>query len=206
VAISTPGTATGGSLRVVFTVVEGPGVKVDEIVIAGTSTVPRKRILEAMQTKTSGLFSSSTFSDETMREDLVEVRRLFRAEGYLDAEVALEDLRFSDDKSKVVIVIAVVEGERYTVGEITVEQVRETSGAGAMPAEDVACSRRTPCGVGWASSPASPTRARSRTRAARRSARSTSAAPTWRRRSSAPSCARGRRAASSTSPSRCGRA
>ncbi len=138
VAIATPASLPGGGLRVVFTIVEGPAVKVDEVVIAGSSAVPRKRILEAMLTKTSGLFSSSTFSDETLREDLVEVRRLFRAEGYLDAEVALEDLRFSDDKSKVVIVIAVVEGERYTVGKVEVETLREVSGVGAMPPDDVA--------------------------------------------------------------------
>ncbi len=138
VAIAAPSSLAGGGLRVVFTVVEGPGVKVDEIVISGATSVPRKRILEAMQTKTSGLFSSSTFSEETLREDLVEVRRLFRGEGYLDAEVAVEDLRFSDDKAKVVVVLAVSEGQRYTVGDVTIDAQRETSGVGAMPPDDVA--------------------------------------------------------------------
>ena len=91
-----------------------------------------------MLTKTSGLFSSHEFNEETLREDLVEVRRLFRAEGLLDAEVVLENLRFSDDKTEVVVVIAITEGERYTVGDVTFDLKRETEGPGAMPPDDVA--------------------------------------------------------------------
>ncbi len=101
--------------------------------------MPYRTILEAMQTKTSALFSSRKFSEETLREDLVEVRRVFRGEGYLDAEVVIDELRFSDDKEKVVVALAVVEGQRYLVGRVLIEQVtRETSGPGAMPPDDVA--------------------------------------------------------------------
>ena len=121
----------GGGQKVIFTVVEGPEVKVDRVIIRGNEHVPYKRILEAMQTKPSALFSSRTFNEETLREDLVEVRRLFRGEGYLDAEVVIDELRPSDDKEKFVVALAVVEGPRYVVGSVTVRRPkRETSGAG----------------------------------------------------------------------------
>lgn len=125
-----------GGLRVVFTVVEGPQVKVDEIVLRGNASVPRKRLLDAMQTKTSKFLSSQYFNEETLREDVVELRRVYRAEGYLDAEVVLEDLRFSDDKSEVVVTIAFTEGEQYTVGDVKFEVKRVESGPGAPTPDD----------------------------------------------------------------------
>ena len=127
-----------GGRRVVMTVVEGPQVKVDELVFSGNASIPRKTLVDAMLTKTSGLFSSSYFNEETLREDVVELRRVYRGEGFLDAEVVLSDLRFSDDRAKVVVEIAVVEGERYTVGDVTFKLERESSGPGAMPPEDAA--------------------------------------------------------------------
>ena len=128
----------GGGQKVTFTVVEGPEVKVDRVIIRGNEHVPVKRVLDAMQTKPGALFASRTFSEETLREDLVEVRRVFRGEGYLDAEVVIDDIRPSDDKEKVVIALAIVEGARYTVGRIEVKTKRETTGSGTMPADDVA--------------------------------------------------------------------
>lgn len=130
--------APGGGQKVVFTVVEGPEVKVSRVIVRGNEHVTFKRILEVMQTKPSALFASRTFNEETLREDLVEVRRLFRGEGFLDAEVVIDDLRPSDDKSEMVVALAVVEGPRYDVGRITIDVQRETSGPGAMPPEDVA--------------------------------------------------------------------
>jgi hypothetical protein len=111
-------------------------VKVDEIVLRGNTSVPRKRLLDAMQTKTSKFLSSQYFNEETLREDVVELRRVYRAEGYLDAEVVLEDLRFSDDKSEVVVTIAFTEGEQYTVGDVKFEVKRVESGPGSPPPDD----------------------------------------------------------------------
>ncbi|MBL9086433.1 MAG: outer membrane protein assembly factor BamA [Planctomycetia bacterium] len=125
-----------GGLRVVFTVVEGPQVKVDEIVLRGNTSVPRKQLLDAMLTKTSKFLSSQYFNEETLREDVVELRRVYRAEGYLDAEVVLEDLRFSDDKSEVVVTIAFTEGQQYRVGAVRFDVKRQETGPGAAPPED----------------------------------------------------------------------
>ncbi len=128
----------GGGQKVTFTVVEGPEVKVERVIVRGNEHVPYRRILDAMQTKPNALFSSRTFSEETLREDLVEVRRIFRGEGYLDAEVVIDDILPSDDKEKVVVSLAVFEGPRYTVGRVEIKTKRETTGSGAMPPDDVA--------------------------------------------------------------------
>jgi outer membrane protein insertion porin family len=128
----------GGGVRVVLVVVEGPEVRVNDVQFRGNASIPRKRILDVMQTRPSSLFSKKPFIEEELRADLVEVRRLFRGEGFLDAEVALEELRISDDRSEVVVVIAIREGDRYAVGRVSFEQVRETEGPGAMPPDDVA--------------------------------------------------------------------
>src|SRR5205085_3622341 len=136
----------GGGKKVVFTVVEGPQVKVEDVVVTGNTTVSRKAILDVMQTKPGGLFSPTYLNDEALREDVVEIRRLLRSEGLLDAEVVLEDLRKSDGLTHVVVVIAVTEGERYGVGDVGFEIVHEeggrtvpgriAGGPGAMPPED----------------------------------------------------------------------
>lgn len=129
-------TLVEGGLRIVFTVVEGPQVKVDDVVVRGNASIPRRTLLDAMLTKPSKFLSSTYFNEETLREDVVELRRVYRAAGFLDAEVVLEDLRFADDKSAVVVLLAVVEGERYTVGEVRFDLRRQESGPGSPTAED----------------------------------------------------------------------
>jgi outer membrane protein insertion porin family len=144
-----PTPLSGGGVRIVLTVVEGPEVKVKEVLFRGNASIPRKRILDVMTTRPSSLLSKKPFIEEELRADLVEVRRLFRGDGFLDAEVALEELRISDDRSEVVVVIAIREGDRYSVGRVSfadgTRQGLEPLGAhrptdvpGAMPPDDVA--------------------------------------------------------------------
>jgi outer membrane protein insertion porin family len=114
----------GGGRRVDFTIVEGPEVEVDRIVFRGNRSVSRADLLEAMVTKEdSGIFSflsTATFREVTLREDLVALRRLYESRGFLDAEVVLDDLRFSDDKKRACITIAIEEHLPYCVGKVTI--------------------------------------------------------------------------------------
>jgi outer membrane protein assembly complex protein YaeT len=138
VSTSQPTVLAGGGRRVVFTVVEGPKVEVDQVIFRGNSAIGRARLLEVMETREGWFLFPKEFVEETLREDLVAVRRLYRAEGYLDAEVVEEDRRFTDDKSEVVVTIAIVEGPRYTVGSVRFDVTRVTEGPGAMPPQDAA--------------------------------------------------------------------
>jgi outer membrane protein insertion porin family len=135
-------TLPGGGRRVDFYVVEGPKVEVDDIVFRGNVHLPRKELLKAMRTEEEGLvpfLSEALFREDVLREDLVALRERYRSEGFLDAEIILDDLRFSDDKEYARISILVIEHLCYTVGTVTVEIDRlEPGEIGAPPPEDLA--------------------------------------------------------------------
>ncbi len=133
-----------GGRRIDLSIVEGPEVSVERIIFRGNQHIPRKDLLEVMQTEGRSFFenilnSGGTFREDVLREDLVALKRLYRDEGFLDAEVFLDDLRFSDDKERATIVIAIVEHRAYEVGdvEIIIERV-EAGESGSPPPEDVA--------------------------------------------------------------------
>jgi outer membrane protein insertion porin family len=95
-----------------------------------------------METKERGFLpflSPAIFRMDVLLEDLVAIKRLYEESGYLDAEVVLDDLRVSDDKSGVCITIAIVEHQPYCIGGIEVDIKRlDPGGPGAPPPEDVA--------------------------------------------------------------------
>jgi outer membrane protein insertion porin family len=136
-------TLPNGGREVVFTVVEGPKVRVDRILLRGNHNLSRKELLDAMVTEEPNVFEQivgeTTFRQDVLEEDIVALRNLYRKEGFLDAEVVLDDLRFSDDKSRVVISIAIDEHQPYKVGRVDVKIVRVKPGEAGQPTpEDVA--------------------------------------------------------------------
>jgi outer membrane protein insertion porin family len=133
----------GGGRRIDLSIVEGPKVEVSRILFRGVSCLSDRELRKVMVTQEPTLLERVTgapdFREETLREDLVALRRRLAEEGFLDAEVFLDDLRFSDDKETVEIVIVVVEHQPYTVGEIRVTRERVEPGTvGAPPPGDVA--------------------------------------------------------------------
>ena len=136
-------TLPNGGRQVVFTIVEGPEVRVDRILFRGNRALDRKALLEVMLTDEPNFFEQiagdSVFREDVLTEDLVALKALYRREGYLDAEVALDDLRFSDDKALVEITIAVDEHRPYLVGDVDIQILRVDAGKVASPtAEDLA--------------------------------------------------------------------
>jgi outer membrane protein assembly factor BamA len=135
-------TPPGGGRRVDFTIVEGPLVSADRIVFRGNQSIRRGELLELMETKQRGFWdflAAPPFREDTLREDLVAIADLYRDEGFLDVEVALEDLRFSDDKERVQVSIAIQEHQAYTLGDIKIEIERPPDGhEGSMTPEDKA--------------------------------------------------------------------
>jgi outer membrane protein insertion porin family len=149
VSWSAPTPLPGGGVRVAFTVVEGPKVSVRRLDFHGNTVFRRSDLVDVMQTRKGGFLGigGKEYVEETFLEDLVELRKLYRSEGYLDAEVVLERLEFTPDKSEVAIDISVTEGPRYVVGNVEFRWVvdndesetpRRDPGPGAMPPEDVA--------------------------------------------------------------------
>jgi outer membrane protein insertion porin family len=113
----------GAGRQVVFTVIEGPEVDVDEIRFVGNETFTDSEIMKGsrMLTEESGFFSSGPFVEKTLRQDLVAIANYYRSEGFLDVLVELSSLTFSPDKEDVDITIGVHEETRYTLGKVTIE-------------------------------------------------------------------------------------
>ncbi|MCA9314780.1 MAG: outer membrane protein assembly factor BamA [Planctomycetes bacterium] len=136
-------TLPSGGRQVDFIIVEGPKVEVSKVIFRGNRFLSRDDLMEVIQLQEPSLFerlaSSIVFREDLLREDLVAIQEAYRDAGFLDAEAAVEDLRFSDDKSDVEITIAVDEGRAYTVGRIDVKIDRVPPGEiGAPLASDIA--------------------------------------------------------------------
>lgn len=109
-----------------YTVVEGPEVTVRGVRFTGPVTVDPDVLMDQMRgTSPPGwfgaIFTSTAFVERLLREDLEHLKFYFRWEGWLDAEVTLEDLVFTPDKSQVTIVIHIDEHRPYRVRNLSVE-------------------------------------------------------------------------------------
>lgn len=118
--------AASGFATVVFEIDEGSKVKVTDIRFEGNEAFSDGRLRKVMETKQSNLLSWLTgdgkFSESTFDEDLDLLRQFYRDEGYLDiavdeGAVALE----TPKEGRLEITIPLDEGQRYSLGQFSVE-------------------------------------------------------------------------------------
>ncbi len=111
----------------VLDVTEGPKVEVVDVEILGLETLDPSRLESVLQTRpTRFIVLKSYLRRDVLERDLVEAERWLGAEGYTDARVALEEIRYSDDREEATIVLRVDQGPRYTIGEVRVDGAVET--------------------------------------------------------------------------------
>jgi len=111
----------GGRVQLVFRIHEGPRTRVEDILFVGNRSIRSSRLRSVMETKRSDLFQAERLEEETFRRDLAALEQYYREEGWRDAEVFLENLVYSDDRSALTVVIRVREGKRYVVESVDVE-------------------------------------------------------------------------------------
>ncbi|GIW70987.1 MAG: outer membrane protein assembly factor BamA [Planctomycetota bacterium] len=112
-----------GEVRVVVEVREGPTVRVEEIQFLGNVHVPSAELRDQMLTRTSqlwGILRSGYFDRRLLDVDLDRLGAYYRGKGFLDARAMVDELIFSRDRSRVTVVIRIVEGERYQVRRVEV--------------------------------------------------------------------------------------
>jgi outer membrane protein insertion porin family len=112
------GDATTREVR--FAIEEGPRVIVERITFEGATTLPASRLAEQIQTRPKGLLHRGLFVEETLTQDVRGLRLYLRSQGFGAAEVGPPRTMFSDDRTRVQIVIPIVEGPRRTVATVTV--------------------------------------------------------------------------------------
>lgn len=137
---------------VIFEIVEGPHVNVDEIVIHGNDSLPDRgswfwkdglSMLAQLQLEGPHLFdwNGADFDEETLRADIVAMRNVYRDAGFLNAVVDLDRLEFSEDHSWVTVHIVVDEGLPFTVTKVSIqafEVVPDPRRETALPREEPA--------------------------------------------------------------------
>ncbi|MHC5062684.1 MAG: BamA/OMP85 family outer membrane protein, partial [Planctomycetota bacterium] len=75
-----------------------------------------------VKSQPAGVLTGSPYSVEIVEEDLESLRFFYRSRGFRDAEVELAGRRFYDDFSLVDLTFRVIEGPRYRIASIDLEQ------------------------------------------------------------------------------------
>jgi len=108
---------------------EGPLVTSIEFV--GNDTFGEGILLRYMNTCESTLLSPVHFDSRTLERDLDNLETFYAFQGFLDAEVRVEDTVLSPDSLRIGVLIGVREGPRWVVSEVTFE------GNSALTAEEL---------------------------------------------------------------------
>jgi len=120
-----------GRRQLVFQVDEGPRTRIVDILFHGNRSIRAGRLRSVMETKRSDLFQAERLEEAKFRRDLAALEQYYREEGWRDACVTLEDLVYSDNRSRLTILIRVNEGQRYVVDSVKIE------GNTAIPTEEI---------------------------------------------------------------------
>lgn len=127
-----------GAKKVVFRIVEGPEVEVEEVRFEGLRTLEPGRLMQVMALRPSGFLSPRPFVERRIEEDRVALARYCRDQGLLDSRVWFKSVSFDDDREEATLVFAVEEGEPWTLGEVQVvggETLAEREGILALAAD-----------------------------------------------------------------------
>lgn len=107
--------------RVVYTITEGPRVKIRRIVLEGAHAFPEPQLRLKIRSKTYlWIFRTGAFDEEQAERDALELERFYRDEGFLDARAGYRlDFR-GVERSDLNLVFVVEEGPRYRVDSIDI--------------------------------------------------------------------------------------
>jgi outer membrane protein insertion porin family len=113
-----------GYATVTFQIREGAKVKIRQVNFTGNTHLSTRTLRKEMETKKYGLFSwalsNGRFRDDTFEDDLEKLRNYYREQGFLDVEIAPDEVKFDYPKrTRLVITVNVNEGRQYHVGEVT---------------------------------------------------------------------------------------
>ena len=114
----------------VYTVREGPKVKISDIIFNGNKSFPMVSFWEKLIPPYK-LFSrhalykqmkqtSGPYQEKELVMDVERLKKFYRDSGWLDVNIFIEDVVFNDKKNRVTITIHIDEGERFKVGKFTV--------------------------------------------------------------------------------------
>ncbi|MFZ2148142.1 MAG: POTRA domain-containing protein, partial [Sedimentisphaerales bacterium] len=117
VSLDTEKLSTG---NVIYTIDEGPKVKIATVRFSGNKALKTKSLKETIKTKkTEWGFLPGYYTEEKVSKDVTKLQNIYYNKGFLDANITAER-EFTKDKSKVRITFAINEGHTYTVENVTI--------------------------------------------------------------------------------------
>lgn len=104
--------------QVVYTIDEGPRVKIKSVKFDGNSAVKTKVLKKAIKTKEKKFFFwRKYYADQRLDDDVARLQDVYHKRGFLDAQIAVSK-EFNSKKNKVVLTFVIEEGPVYTVDRI----------------------------------------------------------------------------------------
>jgi outer membrane protein insertion porin family len=104
--------------ELVYTIQEGPQVRIRKILFEGNASLPARELRKELETKTAfWFFRTGAFDKDQVEGDVARVQNHYRDQGFLDAKVAYRK-ELSADGKDLRIVFTVEEGTRYSIEDL----------------------------------------------------------------------------------------
>jgi outer membrane protein assembly factor BamA len=117
VSLDTEKLSTG---NVIYTIDEGPKVKIAEVRFSGNSALKTRSLRDAIKTRKRRLgFLQSYYNEERIAKDVTRLQNIYYRKGFLDSKITAEK-EFTADKSKVRITFVIIEGNAYSANKIAI--------------------------------------------------------------------------------------
>jgi len=111
--------------RVVYTVKEGPRVKVKKVGFEGNAAIKSSKLKQAVKTgKREWFLWPGRYSKEKITADIDKLRDVYEDRGLLDCQVSAKT-DFSDDRSTVKVTFVIEEGPVYIVADVVLTGVEK---------------------------------------------------------------------------------
>lgn len=109
-------------LRLVFNITEGKKVLIKTITFEGNKAFSARKLRKAMQTKEKWFLSwitgAGAYKEDVLKNDVNIIADLYYNKGYINVKVGEPQVKLLDDKSGLVVTIAITEGDEYKVGDV----------------------------------------------------------------------------------------
>ena len=105
-----------------FNIIEGETAKIKRINIVGDNAFSESDLLDIMQLRTSGVFTSFSKNDQYSRQklqgDLETLRSYYLNNGYMEFSIDSTQVSITPDRRDIYITVNVTEGEKYEVTDV----------------------------------------------------------------------------------------
>ena len=128
-----------GQATVIFNISENQKIKISKVSFEGNRKYRDGKLRRVVETKKwtplSWFRDTGKFREETLADDIQNIREFYKERGYLDVQIDEEDITLQYPKpGKLLIAFKVDEGQQYSVGEVgvsgnsifTVEEIRSS--------------------------------------------------------------------------------